>query len=246
MSHFLSETNKTIVQIGDFDILNGRVQVLGSGVILNWGTQSFVITAKHVIEKSKKPSIFVNSKFNNRSIFFNTTKDQWIFHRNGSVDLAGKPLQIRDNVDVRAIDEKDFEYFDDIQIGNDVFYLGFPFNLTPGERLVPVYRKGCIAQKFPNEFEISIGEYRKITFTEKQMIIDAHVSKGNSGCPVFTSPRFKSTRNGTSTGPYLIGIVRSHIESDIKGSYNLKEHSGLGEIYSTDIIVELLNQMIET
>ena len=144
-----------------------------------------------------------------------------------------------------TIDEKDFEYFDDILIGEDVFYLGFPFNLTPRERFVPVFRKGCIAQKFPNELEVSIGDYRKISFTEKQMIIDAHVSKGNSGCPVFTSPHFKSTKKGVSMGPYFIGIVRSHIESNIKDSYILKEHSGLGEIYSTDTVVELLNQMIE-
>ena len=96
-------------------------------------------------------------------------------------------------------------------------------------------RQGCVALKFKVE-----REWNKVVYAPKTILIDANISAGNSGSPLFRRPDL-----GDNVAR-LYGIITSHITSsifDYGGKKIGKENSGLGIATSIDHIIDLIESL---
>jgi len=80
-----------------------------------------------------------------------------------------------------------------ILLGEDVYFVGFPFGIGASHTLEPLVRSGTIAwiSRYSNEF-----------------LLDAFSYGGNSGSPVFTQ---MNPLNNNRLKPYLIGMIVGHL-----------------------------------
>lgn len=91
----------------------------------------------------------------------------------------------------------------DISLGDELYFVGFPFGMGAGPRLEPLIRSGSVAWLSPESPEF---------------LIDALSYGGNSGSPVFSKAIFGRKRGDASwDAPYLVAIVTSHISQDVAG-----------------------------
>lgn len=85
----------------------------------------------------------------------------------------------------------------EITIGQEVYFIGFPFGYGTDYKLTPIVRSGSIAWR---------SEDRKI------IILDAFSYGGNSGSPIFLKRIFGSNPNQAEwNSTQLIGMITSHI-----------------------------------
>ena len=146
-------------------------------------------------------------------------KIKWIPHRDSDIDIAVSIIGIDpEKEDLTFVTLEGFEKIKDIKIGDDVYYLGYPSGIGATQGSNPVLRSGMVAHKDKES---------------KLFYIDAVVSGGNSGGPVFLYQKGKPVK--------LLGIVsafKEFISGDIEKIKYF--HSGLGKVYSADCIKELL------
>ncbi len=208
--------------------------VYGAGVLVKKYKRRILVTAKHVVFANDgkgpvKPDLWIwGNKINGEEFEYPYQdfqdawpKVKWIKHTDDKVDIAasvigttvkdpdGKKNVVEDLVDFVKLEE--FKEISNLKKGDDVFYLGFPNSLGAGYGSNPVLRKGIVA----------LTEKGKGFF-----YMDAVVTKGNSGGPVFNLEN------------ELLGIVTDFKPQLTKsGLY----HSGLGRVFSADCIKELLD-----
>jgi Trypsin-like peptidase domain len=139
-------------------------------------------TGRHVSREAAEPNklkIWFNQKDNlgSKSPKLVSIRDShdaplWFVHpRYGSkVDIVALPLQDFPDVEMYAINtlaEKDLA----VQIGFDVFILGFPFGIGPGG--FPIWKRGSIA-----------SEPELVPTTQLHVFVDTASRPGMSGSPV--------------------------------------------------------------
>lgn len=236
IEHWLPEEFlKTIVL---FRIPNsvGDMVPHGTGVLLNVRNIYVLVTCKHIVldEKSGKKILnleaVVNRTDGTKSIKnIDSIQKQfglrWFFHSDSNVDIAVSPVAIEEGKD----DIKTFVYQDisksaDINLGDDIFFLGFPLGIgvEDFDRISPLVRTGIVSQKMRGN----------------NYLIDANVYPGSSGSPVFFRPTL-AKRNppnmdlGKMRGIKMIGIVSQSINLGI-------DNSGLGIVQSCDLLTEII------
>lgn len=198
----------------------------GTGVLI-WTDRFILVTAKHVV--------FENGKVVPNLCFWGNTRDgkefmysfsdiqkeykniKWIPHSDPDIDIAASIIILDlEKEDLSFVSlEEEFKNVTDKEIGNDVYCLGYPSGIGATKGSNPVLRKGIVAHKDKgsNFFHI-----------------DAVVSSGDSGGPVFLYEKKENIR--------LLGIVsafRSFVTSDAR-----VYHSGLGIVFSADCIKDIL------
>ncbi len=228
------EIKSCVVAVGNFEHkLNDKTGIIekerkfrGTGVLI-LADKYILVTAKHVIFDKKTNLLIPNLCYwgnkQNGDEFTHTfaqTKYKypnitWVVHKRPDIDIA---LSIVEKV---SEDEKMFflglnvfENIADIENGDDVCYLGYPFGLGAKQGSNPVFRKGMVAHKE------KAGKY---------FYIDAVVTNGNSGGPVF-----KLEDDGEAK---LVGIISGFPYAPLKGG---AFHSGLGQVFSVDCINDIL------
>jgi len=198
----------------------------GAGVLVR-AERHILVTAKHVIfdERSKLlvPNLCYWGNKQNGDEFihsFAQTKYQypnitWVVHESKDIDIALTIVeQVSDEEKMSFIPLDTFGNIDDIEKGDDVCYLGYPFGLGAEHGSNPVIRKGMVAHKEKKG---------------KVLYVDAVVTGGNSGGPVF-----KIEDDGEAK---LVGIISGFLPSIRKeGAF----HSGLGTVFSSDYIIDIL------
>lgn len=239
MTWIPSDLKKTIILIGEKQPNSAGAQPKGSGVLIKHKGNSYVVTAKHVIEKINNPIFIVDNK--KGGILLRSTQVirekfgcEWINHPNDEVDLSiFHFITYRGVEDLLSVEISDFRRFIDIVDGDDVFFMGFPLGLTQSERITPLIRQGCVALKFDLR-----GTWQKVTYASKTILIDGNISAGNSGSPIFSKPTIMSPKVS------LYGIITSHLTSPIYDFGGLpigRENAGLGIASSIDHIIDLLD-----
>jgi hypothetical protein len=179
----------------------------------------FIVTNKHVIQKSTDASFFftradgktpiIGSRF---TIFMDNIEKNWYFNPDEDVDIAITPLApILEKID--KLDEKIFfqsiplsliptkEQEEDFSALEEIIFIGYPSGIYDTRNLLPIIRKGTSATP------ISIDYEGKPAF-----LIDASVFKGSSGSPVFIYNEGAYTTNkGLCIGTriHLLGILSS-------------------------------------
>lgn len=215
-------------------------QPIGTGFLLSFQKKILLLTCKHVAEKDKdnftvifnlkdgsiasRPLKALKEKYN-----FN-----WRFHKDE--DIAAIIFGIDISKDDLLLVPHDFvENYEDLEIGDDVFFLGYPMGITSQESAYPLTRSGIISTKFGKGV----------------ILIDGNSFPGNSGGPVFFKPAIfdlKKKQIGKVRPPKLIGMIFENINyEDVAVSVQTEkprvifsENSALAKAYSVNKIFELL------
>ena len=184
-----------------------------------------LVTAKHILAKmwETNPSelvyLRVNSKNGTRD-FIDTTRSQWIFHPDPTVDIAILPYIKVSDVDylpyplVRALTTEIINK-EHIDIGDEVFLPGLFVEHTGERKNIPIVRIGNIAAMPDEQVETKYGMM-------DAYLIECRSIGGLSGSPVFANLGSTRVINGGSAGPvppkegafdypfYLLGVMHGH------------------------------------
>jgi len=215
-------------------------QPIGTGFLLNFQNKILLITCKHVAEKDKNNFIIIfNLKDGSiASKPLKVLKERhnfdWRFHKNA--DIAAIIFGIDVSKDDLLLVPHDFvENYESLEIGDDVFFLGYPMGITSQESAYPLARSGIVSTKIGNGV----------------ILIDGNSFPGNSGGPVFLKPAIfdlKKKEIGKIRPPKLIGMIFENINyEDVAVSVQTErprvifsENSALARAYSVNKIFELL------
>jgi V8-like Glu-specific endopeptidase len=207
----------------------------GTGFLI-WDDRYILVTARHVVfdnDGKVFPNLcFWGNEMNGEQFLRSVSeiqrkyeKIEWIAasYPASDVDIAASVVELNISEENLGFLTRDgFAKMKDIDIGNDIYYLGYPDDIgtkhdsNPVIKSNPVLRGGMVAYKEKDYF-----------------YIDAVVAPGNSGGPVFKFDKKTDSVN-------LIGIV-SAFKPFVKEGMSF--HSGLGIVFSADSIRELLDSI---
>jgi len=229
---------KTTVLIG---VQKKEFQPVGTGFLVSFQGKILLLTCKHVAQEDKG-NFTVIFNFKDGKIASRSLKDlkdkynfDWKFHK--SEDIAAIIFGVDFNRDNLLLVPHNFvEAYENLEIGDDVFFLGYPMGITSKESAYPLARSGIISTK--------LGE--------GVILIDGNSFPGNSGGPVFLKPsifELKTKTIGKIRPPKLIGMIFENIDyQDFAVSLQTKkprivfsENAALAKVYSTNKILELLD-----
>jgi hypothetical protein len=217
----------------------------------------YIVTAKHVLTDIKKDVyILLNGKDGGVKQLKSIGPEWWSHPNDKSADVAVRQVGFQDDVDLLAIQIKDFIRPEDIKTsqvvpGDEVFLAGL-FSPAPGiKRNLPITRHGNIAMLPDEQVETEFG-YADVYLVEARSI------GGLSGSPVFVRPPLRygiempkgTTAYFDAIGKFrLLGLMHGHwdireteinnskIEHDRKKGVNL----GIGIVVPAIKILETIN-----
>lgn len=204
---------------------------------------AYLVTCKHVLPQKKDADYIyfdiANSKSSNK---FSTIKIS-IYDTSGNyfpqvkIDPDGNDLAV---VDVTAyfaqpnlrdiintiipyemIQTKDSIISNNINVGDDIFFIGIPSGMYDSRDISPILRAGVISTPPENDFYFNdmikagyFAKYREIIPNKLNgFLIDANAIGGSSGSLVFQKPQFVRINNGeleySKEGgePLILGIL---------------------------------------
>lgn len=230
----------------------GTAFILGKSDPKNEGRSFYIlITAAHVLEgmKGEFATLFlrtrkgeVYTKLPHRIRIRNEQVPIW--SRHPDLDVAAMPVPIPPEADI-YLASTDFlatdERIRDLEInaGDEVFVLGYPYGVESNEAGFPILRSGKIAS-FP----------LLPTVKTKSFLLDFEVFTGNSGGPVFIDQQMRTIGSAARVGNFVsvLGIVsqeRSVTEKiqSIEG-YRVKSHKlGLAVVVHASFLAELVESI---
>ncbi len=247
MSWLLPDWQKTVVFIGQET--GDKKNFIGTGVLLNVSNIFCLSTAKHVVydkdNKRFRENLFVSFNSKDGKILDRKIEDikrtfnvEWISHNNEEVDIAIIPFGLDiEKDDVKTIPENLFIRFNEINVADEIFFLGFQPGLSL-TRVKPIVRAGIISR----------------LEDDKTFYIDTSAFPGNSGSPVFLKPSPISFRKeginiGTTHMGKLIGIIGEYVPyqeyavSSQTGRPRImfEENTGISRVWSIDCINDILS-----
>lgn len=198
MTSTIENMLKTVILIGKSRTLpNGRLQlieIMGTGFLVTSKGLKLLVTANHVITRKEDSTVHENLSYwlNKQDNSFRVTYfDEiqkgldlvWV--RDARNDIAIIPIVLNHDLDDYRIIPESMMVTTDIDIGEDVLFIGYPNSLIESSDITPFVRRGIISRKYRST---------------NQYIIDGYSTGGNSGGPVFIKP-------SPGKKPHLIGMV---------------------------------------
>lgn len=218
----------------------------GTGFLVGYRGKSFLVTARHVVTENDSvhtptvPLLNLVLGFETKGGGLGGSRiDEhqmklgvnWVFPQQRDIDLAITPLGVENHADVKWFSEKDFASWDDLQTGDDVFYLGFPLRITPDVRIIPLTRRGNIALLIEEGLTLSNHTYPK-----HSLLLDSMALPGNSGSPIFSKARLELHEGSICLIPprflgviieaienanLAVGLAATHVKSLLEEAYKL-------------------------
>lgn len=167
------------------------------------------------------------------------SKPTWYVHpeHNYNVDVIAIPFsdisEIPEQVKFFAINKYDFDNDFEIEVGDDVFILGYPFNINGGKEL-PIWKRGTIA----SEPIIEIDNLPKY-------LVDTATRSGMSGSPVIMQRHGIHGYEGKKLiGKEMFGLIRlfAGVYSGRIGSED-NFLTQLGIVWKPHVIEEIIRGM---
>ncbi len=191
----------------------------------------FILPAKVRISfhKTKKPCISWESY--DFDLIDDSSAPEWFVHPkyNRMVDVVALEIKIPKDIFVHAINQQDLDDYSPM-IADDVFILGFPYNLKGGGKF-PIWKKASIATE-PG-----------INYNNKpQILVDTASRKGMSGAPViFRRDGVHGLVNGQFTMDSMIGEVQDFL-GIYSGRYkgDTEFEAQLGVVWKKTVIDEII------
>ncbi len=262
IANWLNEEFLKTVVLFELPNNNSVLQPHGTGVLINYKENFVLVTCRHIVVNP-----YTKEEFKGLNVILNRLdggKEQrsieqvhrefglkWVFHHDQNVDIAVTPIAIKQNEDdIKLVSQNLFENFENLPLGEDVFFLGYPLGLgvSNENKSTPLIRAGLVSAKLNN----------------KTFLIDANVYPGSSGSPVFYRPTIASFSQssfsiGSGRGLKLLGIISdnlNYIEDAVstrtgQSRIQFQENAGLGIVQSTSLVTEILDypelqQMLKT
>ena len=222
---------------------------IGTGVLVGYKGTGYCVTAKHVIFNQDNPVVNPVMMTNNKDASkpvrgvstsqLNQSGCEWVSHPDPEIDLTAIKFMVTEEDDCMGVFEDRHHSFNNIMEGSDVFIFGFPSSFSPREFIQPFIRQGCVGLKIPHRLAL-----HGTVYPEKTVLLDASVTAGNSGSPVFTKPIIIPQAGGIQViSSRLCGIVSGHHCNVVK-DFNKKaiglENAGIGIVHSIDQLIPLL------
>lgn len=103
-------------------------------------------------------------------------ESHWIEHpeRANGVDIIALPITFPNDTKITILDDLNLDQEMEIEVGSDIFIVGYPWGYGSGNSLFPIWKRGTIAS------EPMINEDGMAKF-----FIDSHTTPGMSGSPIF-------------------------------------------------------------
>jgi S1-C subfamily serine protease len=263
---FITRFEKTVIVV---DNMSSRGR--GTGVlVLNPEGRAFIVTVAHIVKAAdSRVSVYLTAD-DGQQVPFTTV----ISSINVSSDLAALELEWNEKelsqlqragflpIGTRARKNAAlfFEHFastEQVHRGYEVMFLGFPLNAgtkddyvsvtgkDPEGKEIPLARVAKLARKSPiarfgrvaSEIDDDSGDF----------LIDAMVSHGNSGAPVFVRTGDEQASSFLFAG--IIGTFKSDdiaFRSDDGQEINIPHNSGLGSVISAAVIKSFLENIART
>jgi hypothetical protein len=149
-------------------------------------------------QKLVVPFKSVNNTYN--VLDLTTMRGNWLEHQLSTVDVALVPVELPPNALSRSLDQVEFEPDYDPSVGEEVFVIGFPRNLSVGTSTLPLWKGGTVA----NDPAVLIDG-------EPKHLIDCDTYEGMSGSPVIArrqSGLLRTNADGGMAGDSIFGEVR--------------------------------------
>jgi len=219
----------------------------------------FLVTNRHVFEGAEVLWLRFDKKENSGTARFpiylkQNNETKWLAHKNTKVDLAMLTISHQflndQGVDWLFFNEEMIAYqkdFEDIgiELGDELFILGFPMGLSGSLQNFAIVRSGTIAR---------VDE--EIVKREKYFLIDSTIFPGNSGGPVLLKPELASLTNTKAVNSvYVLGVVSgyklykeplySHQSNPPSVGAVSIENSGLAVIVPMDFAKEIYQDFIK-
>lgn len=179
-------------------------------------------------------------------------------HKDDLIDIAivylNEDLKGIKNIKVPSFDISYLRPFDSItsmyfNIGSQVFVLGYPHGITSLKNNLPIAKFGFIASTPGEIFSLELTELNRkgikelVQLTGKLLIIDGLIVPGNSGGPVILPSIIKTRINPeTHEWEYMTKPTENLVIGVLAGSFG---SSGLSYSYSSDYVVETINQFLK-
>ncbi|RLJ34171.1 trypsin-like peptidase [Chryseobacterium sp. 7] len=196
---------------------------VGTCFIITWNNNQFLITAKHLFPNAKNGEI-KNFKIRTDNGFIEFSLNINISEISG-VDIAVFKLQ------QKVVQDIPFLLDEDIVIGGDIFFLGFPYNLNQSftnktNFPIPLVKK-CIVSGYihePNGSSI--------------MLLDGHNNPGFSGGPV---GYYENSTNKMVLTSVVSGYLpQTNFTDTPLGEIKYLENSGIVITYNIKHVKEII------
>lgn len=176
------------------------------------GYQTFVVTARHVIEEMKNPVIRLNHISGDPALFA-TNRVRWKDHPGGD-DLSVYQLDVsaeeHRHVLFRntAFVTRENDYFG---LGSDVAMLGRFVGLNGQIEISPTARFGALAVP---DVVIETNSFKR---PQETIVVECHSIPGFSGSPVIaylpSTALGEAALENSGIGPYVLGVIWKHFGS---------------------------------
>lgn len=166
----------------------------------------------------------------------NSEKPKWFMHKELGYDIDVIAIPIdggvleKNNVKLFPINDSEFKEEFHPQVSDDVFVLGYPFNITGGQNL-PIWKRGTIA----TEVGVDIDNKPK-------MFIDTATRSGMSGAPVIYQSKGFHRHPSGDIKKSLLGTIRGLLgvySGRIGAEDNLQAQ--LGIVWKASVIDEIID-----
>ncbi len=232
----------------------------------------FLVTNKHVIQKSKDITLIFNKRTENNAVILGDTikfrlkniKKAWYPHQNDKVDLTIFDFGETLNYFIEEKDLKEIPYItpiskniiyneekqDFINPIEEIIFIGYPRGLYDKSHNLPFARKGLTSTL------INI-DYKNLPV----FIIDASVFPGSSGSPVYVcnyGGYYLNSKKDVIMGPRTIflGILSTafkniegnfliDLNSEISDEESEKPYLDLGVVIKSQTIMDLIKNYLE-
>ncbi|MBI4242852.1 MAG: hypothetical protein HY606_02075 [Planctomycetes bacterium] len=239
----INESSRTVIVTNQHIVGNSSVCLIGIGgdeedkVEFVWGNvvatsttlDLAAITMNSVYKELKseleKINYFLKSQPDSsspdlRELFDKYKVDELIYSSTNRTRKTDALLNVGINFNLTDINIGDASM---TKVGKQTTFLGFPLRIGQWQR-DPVARSGIVAR------ELASGDF----------FIDAMVSHGNSGSPVFV---FGAAKEDNTIAPYLVGIAKA-FRSDYVGEFSTGPYhnAGLGYVIGIKNIMDFIFQ----
>jgi hypothetical protein len=159
---------------------------------LKWVIDKQKLRAKVLLQTKPRPTYLTRTDYD-AGIFLIDLPSKTILDSGDTLRLSK----------LQAIPRSQIRMRKDVGLGDEIYFVGFPFEIGTGTKLEPLIRSGSVAW---------------LSDSSEEFLIDAFSFGGNSGSPIFSKVILgrKPGEMGWDS-PSLIGMIVGHIGDSIEG-----------------------------
>ena len=195
---------------------------VGTSFFVRYQNTLFLFTTYHQVKDSTQLKILMMAENQNKRETLELLSEHFIKIVNMDLAMADvtsliRESKIRSNVKIKAfVVEDDINYLNDIDLLDDIFFIGYPSGLIDTQNLTPLMRRCSFSSIYSEDFS-----------GDPAFIIDGSVFPGSSGSPVFHVGEKIS----------LLGIISSAV---VKQSKHETQYIDLGKAIKTKAILAMI------